>query len=55
MRLRLASRRAWEVATITAAVVALAWAVAQSAHAAGPPHTLWPVAGVLGWPLALAL
>ena len=55
MKLRLAWRRAWEVATITAAVVALAWALAHSAHVAGPPLTLWPVGGVLGWPLAFAL
>lgn len=53
-------KRAWRgwrqgllVLAGTATLMALAWAVAHAAPLAGSPP--WPVAGVLGWPLVLAL
>jgi hypothetical protein len=46
-------RRGLVLLATTALLSVLAWAVAHGAVGMGAPP--WPVAGILGWPLVLAL
>jgi hypothetical protein len=54
-RKRRAAGRAFLVATLTATLAALTWALAQAGPQVGWSTTPWPAAGLPGWPVALLL